>query len=105
MNWMLMDMDSYFASVEQYLRPELRGRCVGGIPVETDSTCVVAASYDAKRFGVKVGTGVREARRLCPGLLLVKARPDVYVRVHRRILRSVDRCAEVHRVYSIDEWT
>ena len=105
MNWMLTDMDSYFASVEQYLRPELRGRSVGVIPVETDSTCVIAASYEAKRLGVKVGTGVREARRLCPGILLVKARPEIYVQVHRRILRSVDRCAEVHHVYSIDEWT
>lgn len=105
MNWMLTDMDSYFASVEQYLRPELRGRPVGVIPVETDSTCVIAASYDAKRLGVKVGTGVREARQLCPGISLVKARPKIYVQVHQRILQSVDQCAEVHRVYSIDEWT
>jgi DNA polymerase-4 len=105
MNWMLTDMDSYFASVEQYLRPELRGRPVGIIPVETDSTCVIAASRDAKLLGVKVGTGVREARRLCPGIALVKARPKIYVQVHHRLLRNVDQCAEVHRVYSIDEWT
>lgn len=105
MNWMLTDMDSYFASVEQYLRPELRGHPVGVIPLETDSTCVIAASYDAKRCGVKVGTGVREARHLCPGIALVKARPNIYVQVHHRILQSVDKCAEVHRVYSIDEWS
>lgn len=105
MNWVLTDMDSYFASVEQHLRPELRGRPVGVIPVETESTCVIAASYDAKRLGVKVGTGVREARRLCPGIALVKARPKIYVQMHHRILQSVDKCAEVHRVYSIDEWT
>jgi DNA polymerase IV len=105
MNWMLTDMDSYFASVEQYLRPELRGRPVGVIPVETDSTCVIAASYDAKRLGVKVGTLVREARQLCPGISLVKARPQIYVQVHHRILQSVDQCALVDRVYSIDEWT
>ena len=104
MNWMLTDMDSYFASVEQSLRPELRGRPVGVIPVETDSTCVIAASYAAKRRGVKVGTGVREARQLCPGIALVKARPKIYVQVHHRILQSVDKCAEVYRVYSIDEW-
>ena len=78
---------------------------MGIIPVETESTCLIAASYDAKRLGVKVGTKVREARRLCPGIALVKARPDVYVRIHRRILQSVDQCVEVHRVYSIDEWT
>jgi len=105
MNWMLTDMDAYFASAEQYLRPELRGRPVGVIPIETESTCVIAASYDAKRLGVKVGTGVREARRLCPGIVFVKARPKIYVQIHHRILESVDKWAEVHRVYSIDEWT
>lgn len=105
MNWMFTDMDAFFASVEQSFRPELRGRPVGVIPVETDSTCVIAASYDAKARGVKVGTGVREARRLCPGITLVKARPAFYVEVHNRILSSVDQCAPVHRVYSIDEWS
>ena len=102
---MLTDMDSYFASVEQHLRPELRGRPVGVVPVESEGTCVIAASYAAKRLGVRTGTGVREARRLCPGIAIVKARPAIYVEVHHRILRSVDKCAEVHRVYSIDEWT
>ncbi len=105
MNWLMTDMNSYFASVEQYLRPELRGRPVAVIPLETDSTCVIAASYDAKRRGVKTGTGVREARQLCPGIALIKARPAIYVQVHHRILQSVDQCAEVHRIYSIDEWT
>ncbi len=105
MNWMLMDMNSFFASVEQSLRLELRDRPVAVIPLETDSTCVIAASYDAKRRGVKVGTGVREARRLCPGIALVKARPHLYVEVHHRILASVEKCAPVDRIYSIDEWS
>ena len=78
---------------------------MGVIPVEADSTCVIAASYEAKRLGVKVGTGVREARQLSPGIVLVKARPEIYVQIHRRILQSLDQCVEVHRVYSIDEWT
>lgn len=101
----MMDMDSYFASVEQSLRPELRERPVGVIPVETESTCLIAASYDAKRLGIKTGTSVRDARRLCPGIKLVKARPKLYVEVHNRILESVDKCAPVEKVYSIDEWT
>ncbi|MFO0883270.1 MAG: hypothetical protein U0894_03635 [Pirellulales bacterium] len=105
MNWMMMDMDSYFASVEQSLRPELRERPVGVIPVETESTCLIAASYDAKRLGIKTGTSVRDARRICPGIKLVKARPKLYVEVHNRILESVDKCAPVEKVYSIDEWT
>lgn len=105
LNWLFIDMDCFFASVERHLRPELRERPVGVVPVESDGTCVIAASMEAKRRGVKTGTGVREARRLCPGIALVKARPAVYVRLHHDILRSVDRCAPVHKVYSIDEWS
>jgi DNA polymerase-4 len=101
---MLIDMNAYFASVEQHLRPELRGRMIAVIPVESENTCVIAASYDAKRFGVKTGTRVRDARQLCPQIVLVKARPNIYVQIHHAILRSVDKCAPVHKVYSIDEW-
>ena len=105
MNWLFTDMDSFFASVEQFLQTKLRSRPVAVIPMNTDSTCVIAASYDAKRCGVKVGTGVREARYLCPGIVFVKARPQLYVEMHHRILSSVDKCAPVTRVYSIDEWS
>jgi len=104
MNWMLIDMNSYFASVEQHLRPELRGRKVAVIPVESENTCIIAASHGAKSVGVKTGTLVRDARRLCPEITLVKARPDVYVTIHHAILRSIDHCLPVHKVYSIDEW-
>jgi DNA polymerase-4 len=105
MNWILMDMNSYFASVEQWLRPELRGRAIGIVPVESEGTCVIAASHPAKQKGVKVGTPVRDARRLCPGILLVRARPSVYVDIHHQLLRSIETCTPIHKVYSIDEWT
>lgn len=105
MNWLFIDMNGYFASVEQHLRPELRGRPVGVIPVESEYTSVIASSYDAKRHGVKVGTRVADARQMCPGIILVQARPNTYVQVHHAILRSVDKCAPVHKVYSIDEWS
>lgn len=104
MNWLFMDMNSYFASVEQHLRPELRGREIGVIPVQSEGTCVIAASINAKRCGIKVGTRVRDARLLCPGIVLVKARPKIYVEMHHAILRSIEQCAPVHKVYSIDEW-
>jgi DNA polymerase-4 len=104
-NWLLTDMNSYFAAVEQHLRPELRGRAIGIVPVESDHTCIIAASVEAKRFGIKTGTRVGDARRMCPEILLVRARPKIYVQTHHAILRSVDQCAPVHKVYSIDEWT
>lgn len=103
-NWMLIDMNSFFASVEQHLRPALRGRPVAVIPVESEHTSVIAASRDAKRCGVRTGTRVKEARQLCPEIVIVKARPDVYVRVHHAILRSIDKVLPVEKVYSIDEW-
>lgn len=105
MNWLMTDMDSYFASAEQYLQPQLRGRPVGVIPVDSEFTSLIAASYDAKRCGIKTGTGVRDARRLCPEIVLVKARPHLYVQIHHRILRCVEQCAPIEKVYSIDEWT
>ncbi|QDU77280.1 DNA polymerase IV [Bremerella volcania] len=104
-NWMMQDMNSFFASAEQFLRPELRKRAVGVVPLESDATCIIAASYEAKRCGVRTGTKVYEAKRLCPHIQLVRARPNVYVEIHHDLLKSVDQCAEVHHVYSIDEWT
>jgi DNA polymerase-4 len=75
--WLYVDFNSYFAGVEQQQRPELRGHPVAVIAVETDSTSAIAASYEAKAFGVKTGTRIHEAKRLCPGLVCVLARMNV----------------------------
>lgn len=103
LRYLFVDMNSYFASVEQQDRPELRGRPVGVVPVMAETTCCIAASYEAKERGVKTGTGVREARRLCPGIELVEARPQRYVEVHHRIVEAVESCLHVEKVCSIDE--
>lgn len=104
LNWMLIDMNSFFASVEQHLRPELRGRKVAVVPVDSEYTSVIAASQDAKKCGIRTGTRVRDARQMCPDIVILKARPDTYVQVHHAILRSVDQCLPIEKVYSIDEW-
>ena len=62
LQWLYVDFNSYFASVEQQLDPRLRGKPVAVIPVETEATCAIAASYEAKAYGVKTGTPVWEAR-------------------------------------------
>lgn len=100
---MSLDMNSYFASVEQQLRPELRGRPVGVAPVIAESTCCIAASYEAKAYGVRTGTRVSDARRFCPEIEIVEARPEVYVRVHEEIVAAADTVLPVHEVTSIDE--
>ena len=98
-----VDFNSYFASVEQQERPELRGKPIGIIPVQAETTCCIAASYEAKRFGVKTGTLVRDARKLCPGIRFVQARPQRYIEFHQCLVAAVDSCVPVERVYSIDE--
>ncbi len=100
---LFVDFNSYFSSVEQQEQPHLRGRPVAVVPVMTDSTCCIAASYEAKKFGVKTGTNVGEARKKCPGLVIVEARPGLYVEYHHRLIAVVDSCLPVTDVRSIDE--
>ena len=100
---LLLDFNSYFASVEQHLRPELRGRPLGVLPVMAETSCCIAASREAKRSGVKTGTGVMDARRLCPEIVFVQARPRVYVEMHHRLMDVVDSIIAVSEVLSIDE--
>ena len=98
-----VDFNSYFASVEQQLQPQLRGRPVGVLPVVAETTCCIAASYEAKAFGVRTGTRVADAKRLCPDIVLVLADHAKYVRVHQQAVAVVDRLAPVRQVMSIDE--
>ena len=101
--WLFLDLNSYFASVEQELRPELRGRPIAVVPVTADSGACIAASYEAKAYGVKTGVKVGDARRMCPGLVLVEARHREYVAYHHRVIEAVERCVPVSAVMSIDE--
>ena len=100
---LIVDFNSYFASVEQQEQPALRGRPVAVVPMLADSTCAIAASYEAKRFGVKTGTLVREAKRMCRDLILIEARHEVYVRYHHALIAAVDSAMHVEKVLSIDE--
>ena len=103
LKWLFLDMNAFFASVEQQLRPELRGQPVGVVPVMTDSSCCIAASYEAKAQGIKTGTRISDAKNRCPGIRLVQARPAEYVRAHEAIVSAVDSVLPVHKVHSIDE--
>src|ERR1700679_775157 len=103
LRWLFLDLNSYFASVEQELRPELRGRPIAVVPLLADTTCSIAASYEAKQYGVRTGTQVGEAKRLCPGIALVEARHELYVDYHHRVVEAVESCLPVTSVMSIDE--
>lgn len=102
-NALLVDFNSYFASCEQQVRPELRGRPVGVVPMIADTTCLIAASVEAKKFGVKTLTNVAEAKKLIPDIVLVVARHEIYIDLHQRAVKAVDEIAPVRKVLSIDE--
>jgi DNA polymerase-4 len=85
------DADSFYASVEQRDDPSLRGK-----PVIVGGGVVLAASYEAKAFGVYTPMGEIQARRLCPQAIVVRPRMEAYSE------RGVPRCrrAQAHRRYA-----
>ena len=103
LNWLFVDLNSYFASCEQEARPELRGRPVAVVPMMADTTCCIAASYEARAFGVRTGTIVADAKRLCPDIVLVEGRHELYTEFHHRIVEAVESCVPVTAICSIDE--
>jgi DNA polymerase-4 len=98
-----IDMDSYFASVEQQARPWLRGKpiVVSGRP--DIHSVVAAASKEAKRYGIKAGMSTWEAKKLCPEVIFVPGDPDKYESVTRRFLGILISYTPMVEVYSIDE--
>lgn len=100
-----IDMNSFFSSVEQHFNPELRGRPVGITAVEGSTAgALVAASYEAKAYGIKTGTLVSDAKRLCPDIILLPSRHKLYVRMNLRIASVLDEICELERVRSVDEF-
>lgn len=100
---LFFDMNSFFASVAQAEEPALMGRPVGVLTTDAPGAACIAASIEAKRRGVAMGTRQDEARRLCPGIVFRAVKHDVCVRYHHAILRAVETVLPVHRIWSIDE--
>ena len=100
---LFIDFNAFFASVEQQEQPHLRGRPIAVAPVMADSSCCIAASYEAKAFGVKTGTMLREAKKLCPDIQIIAARPALYVKYHHRLVALINECIPTAFIGSIDE--
>jgi DNA polymerase-4 len=98
-----IDLNSFFASVEQQLHPEYRGRPLAVVPTKADTTCCIAASYEAKALGIKTGTQVGEAKRICPEIVLIEGNHAEYAEYSHRIAQAVELCCPVAHTPSIDE--
>lgn len=99
-----VDMNSFFASCEQTLRPELKGQpiIVGGDPKKRRGI-VLAASYEAKAFGVKTAMPIYEAMRLCPQAEVLKSTYGLYSKLSKEVMAIFDRYTPVKEQLSIDE--
>jgi DNA polymerase-4 len=98
-----IDLNSFFASVEQELHPEYRNRPLGVTATMADTGTLIAASYEAKFFGIKTGTKVAEARQLCPEIVIISSDHCVYAKFSHDITKAVDRICPVSHNPSIDE--
>ena len=100
---MYIDLNSCFATIEQQSRPMLRGRPVAISNRITPNSCIIAASYEAKARGIKVGMRRSEAILLCPDLIFVETEPDKYIFVHQKLRDIMESYSPIVVMKSIDE--
>jgi len=98
-----LDMDAYFASVEQQCNPSLRGKPII-VTGRGKRTVVTTASYEARKYGVKTGMTVAEAQKLCPDLIRVDGNPDKYLYTNFMIREILIGFTDRVETYSIDEF-
>ncbi|MCL4147929.1 UNVERIFIED_CONTAM: hypothetical protein GTU68_020236, partial [Idotea baltica] len=96
-------MDAFFASVEQREEPQLRGKAVavGGSP--EGRGVVAAASYEARRFGVRSAMSAAVALRKCPNIVFVKPRIPLYSQVSKEVMSILHRYTDFVEPLSLDE--
>lgn len=97
-----VDMDAFFASVEQYYSPELAGKPIGVVNGRAGTT-VITASYEARKFGIKTGMHIARAKALCPEFIPVSSRPNLYAEVSTNFLAALKNLTPDMEIFSVDE--
>ena len=97
-----IDMDAFFASVEQRDHPELRGKPIA-IGYDGERGVVSTASYEARKFGVRSAMSMMMAKRMCPQLIVVPSRYDVYREVSAQVQAIFHDYTDMIEPLSIDE--
>ena len=98
----LVDMNAFFASVEQLDNPSWRGRPVA-ITNGQQGTCIITCSYEARAYGVKTGMRLKEAWTKCPELIQCPARPERYAAISSNIMSALQDVTPDVEVFSVDE--
>ena len=96
------DLNSFFATAEQQANPALRGKPVGVVK-GLGRTCIIAASVEAKKYGVGTGSRVYDAKKLCPQIILVPADFNKYEDISGRFIKICSTYSPLCEVFSLDE--
>ena len=99
---LLVDMNAFFASVEQRDHPEWKGRPIC-ITNGSHGTTIITASYEARAYGIKTGMRLPEARQLCSDLIRVPSHPEQYAAVSTAIMKALEDVTPDIEVFSVDE--
>lgn len=97
-----IDFDSFFASVEQQLRPELRGKPMG-VTAQNGRTCIIASSREAKKLGIVTGSRTFDALKICPSIIFVPADFIKYYEVSKKFLNICKDYSPYVEMFSLDE--
>jgi len=101
---MHIDLNSCFATIEQQANPFLRDKPIVVAAYDTPNGCIVAPSVQAKKLGIKVGMRVKDARLLCPDLIVLSPDPDKYRAVHLSLKKILSTYTPTVSPKSIDEF-
>lgn len=98
----LVDMNAFFASIEQLDFPKLRNKPIAVTNGEV-GTCIITCSYEARKYGIKTGMRLRAARQLCPALIQAPSRPERYTEISIRIMEALEQVTPTIEIFSVDE--
>src|SRR3990167_5557928 len=97
-----VDLDSFFATAAQQANPNLRQKPVGIVKAK-GRNCIIAASKEAKKYHVKVGSDIFEAKKLCPSIILIPADFEKYEDITYRFIEICQKYSTICEVFSLDE--
>lgn len=101
--YLFIDMNAFFASCEQQRHPEYRHKPVAVTPVAVPTGCIISPSYEAKAYGIKTGTMVRDAKKLCPQVALRESDVVLYFNFHQKLVQILSQFSPFLVVKSVDE--
>ena len=98
----LVDMDAFFASIEQARNPNLIGKPIG-ITNGVKGSCIITCSYEARSYGVHTGMRFKEAKKLCPSFIRLPSNPALYAKISTDIMNSLYEITPDIEIFSVDE--